>query len=196
MELKDLFSASDDGEALTPEERIKRATLVCIEENGLDGTTVRVIAAKADLNPAAVNYYYRSKERLIEEALRSAWVYFMEDIEKITSEIGSPRDKVDLIARYIVEGACRNPKVLRAIIAEHATLRAESSAYLHTIFGRLAARGGFESDPALGSSLLLAFGLLLGFAANSVAEITGLDLSRAEARIELASRVSASLFRS
>jgi AcrR family transcriptional regulator len=195
VNIDDLFPEPEKA-ALTPEERIKLATLACIEERGLEGATVRVIAAKADLNPAAVNYYFRSKDRLIEEALKKAWGHFTQDIEGITSGTEAPREKIDLVSRFIVEGSCRYPRILRAIMAEHPALRAESSAYLHSIIGRLAERGGFESDPALGSALLLAFGLLLGFAGDSVAKITGLDLSKAEARLELAARVSASLFRS
>jgi len=63
---------------MDPRERIMRATLDGIDRVGVDGLTVRGIAEAADVNGAAINYYFGSKDRLLEEALdrageRSLW---------------------------------------------------------------------------------------------------------------------------
>src|SRR5438552_12326711 len=41
-------------------------------EKGFDGATVREICQRADANIAAVNYYFRDKEKLYIEAVKSA----------------------------------------------------------------------------------------------------------------------------
>ena len=53
-------------------ERILRATLDGIDRVGVDGLTVRGIAAAAEVNGAAINYYFGTKDRLLEEALDRA----------------------------------------------------------------------------------------------------------------------------
>ena len=52
-----------------PRERIVEATLARIDRDGVDGLTVRAIAAEAEVNGAAINYYFGTKDRLLEEAL-------------------------------------------------------------------------------------------------------------------------------
>lgn len=55
--------------AISPQERIVRATLAGIERDGLGRLTVRRIAADAGVNLAAISYYFGGKERLLDLAL-------------------------------------------------------------------------------------------------------------------------------
>ena len=50
-------------------DRIFMATLACIERDGLDSMTVRAIAKEAQVNTAAINYYFGTKARLVEQVL-------------------------------------------------------------------------------------------------------------------------------
>ena len=50
-------------------DRIFMATLTCIERDGIDSMTVRSIAQEANVNTAAVNYYFGTKARLVDEVL-------------------------------------------------------------------------------------------------------------------------------
>ena len=52
-------------------ERIVLAAIACIERLGLDRVTVRAISGEADVNVAAINYYFGSKDSLIEHALET-----------------------------------------------------------------------------------------------------------------------------
>lgn len=45
------------------------ATIHCIEEYGVSGSTVRRIADSAGVNVAAINYYFGTKQRLLEATL-------------------------------------------------------------------------------------------------------------------------------
>jgi AcrR family transcriptional regulator len=49
------------------EDRILEAAVACIEEYGVHRLTVRRIAAKAGVNTAAINYYFRTKEQLMDK---------------------------------------------------------------------------------------------------------------------------------
>jgi AcrR family transcriptional regulator len=51
----------------SPRERILLAAMECLERDGMEGLTVRAISRQAGVNVAAVNYYFGSKERLLEE---------------------------------------------------------------------------------------------------------------------------------
>lgn len=55
--------------ASSPEARIILATIACIERYGFTGATVRRITQAAGVNIAAINYYFGSKEALLESAL-------------------------------------------------------------------------------------------------------------------------------
>lgn len=53
----------------TPQERIVLATIECVERYGVTGTTVRRITEAAGVNVASINYYFGSKDALLETAL-------------------------------------------------------------------------------------------------------------------------------
>ncbi len=51
-------------------DRIMLATVTCIERDGMDAVTVRGIAKEAGVNSAAINYYFGTKQKLIEATLQ------------------------------------------------------------------------------------------------------------------------------
>lgn len=74
-----------DESNLNTKDRIILAALAVIGEQGTDHITTRVIAKSANVNHAAINYYFESKEDLIEKTIQ----YFqsgLQDIFKILSE--------------------------------------------------------------------------------------------------------------
>lgn len=56
-------------QADTPEERIILATIACINDHGISGATNRRISQLAGVNAAAINYYFRSKDVLIQRCM-------------------------------------------------------------------------------------------------------------------------------
>ena len=52
-----------------PPQRLVMAAIRCVERHGLDAATTRRITEDAGANVAAINYYFGSKDRLIEVAL-------------------------------------------------------------------------------------------------------------------------------
>ncbi|MEN6463361.1 MAG: TetR family transcriptional regulator [Syntrophomonas sp.] len=60
-------------------DKIIQAALAVIGERGTNGVTTRIIAGKANVNHAAINYYFNSKEELIERALE----HYYEGLEDV-----------------------------------------------------------------------------------------------------------------
>jgi len=58
-----------DGEQGGARERILGAAIDVVARDGIEALTVRAIALEAGVNVAAINYYFGSKERLVEEVL-------------------------------------------------------------------------------------------------------------------------------
>ncbi|MFZ2539393.1 MAG: TetR/AcrR family transcriptional regulator [Oscillospiraceae bacterium] len=58
---------------------IINATIQCIGKHGIQSVTNRLIAKEANVNSASINYYFSSKEKLIDEAIKcSLDSYFSE----------------------------------------------------------------------------------------------------------------------
>jgi AcrR family transcriptional regulator len=55
--------------ALGPKDRVLVAAIRCIASAGLEGINVRAIAQAAEVNVAAINYYFGSKDQLVQLAL-------------------------------------------------------------------------------------------------------------------------------
>ncbi len=193
MDVNWLFDSAAGPEQETPERRILVATLACIAESGLQGSTVRAIAAKAGMNGASVNYYYRSKEKLVEAALRSAWIHVSEDIERIRRTTQDPREALTLAIRYVVEGGFRYPKIIRAIMEGSASLRGEAVAYFGSLFKDLGSQTVAASS-GLATALLMSFTVFMGIAPDGIGALTDVDLSNPAGRDLLAARLTSRLF--
>jgi len=181
---------------MTPERRILVATLDCIAELRLEGATVRAIAAKAGLNAAAVNYYYRSKDRLVEAALRFAWTHVSEDIDRIVASTKDGREGLETAVRFLIEGAYKYPAIIRAILIEDPALRREAGAFFKGLFERLSAKAGAPGDPGLGTAVLLALATFIGLAPEAFTALTGRNPGDAETRDRLAADIAPWLFSS
>jgi len=56
--------------------RIIQATIICIEKDGIQSLTTRSVAKEAGVNNAAINYYFGSKDKLLEETLKQITDHF------------------------------------------------------------------------------------------------------------------------
>lgn len=103
----------------TSQQIILEAVITCIEKYGVEKTTTRKIAKEAGTNIASINYYFRSKDDLIAQALGVTLNNMMEDLIAILQD---DEQSFDAILRtwimYLVEGAQRYPRVLMAHMYE------------------------------------------------------------------------------
>ncbi|MFB6457854.1 TetR/AcrR family transcriptional regulator [Chitinophaga sp. Hz27] len=94
------------------EEKIMTAARAVFTRNGYAATTVRDIAAEADLNFSLVNYYFRSKEKLFE-------LIMLEAIKQLLSGLINLLNDPDTSAVEKIDAVC--PKYMDMLL-EHPDL--------------------------------------------------------------------------
>lgn len=96
-------------------QRILEAVITCIEKEGINNLTTRSIAAEAGVNIAAINYYFRTKDALVEEALSMSVNHMLEDITAILEDQTQPFHKrLEEAFFYLVNGASTFPGISMA----------------------------------------------------------------------------------
>lgn len=96
------------------EKRIIEATITCVEQYGLKGANNRRIAEKAGVNIAAINYYFRNKENLIERMMETTLnnAFDWEDFATLPGETAQARCAA--IFENLIRGGCAYPGISRA----------------------------------------------------------------------------------
>ena len=99
--------------------KIINATIECIEKEGIQNLTTRNIANRAEVNIAAVNYYFGSKDRLVEIALETSLENAFSDWQDILDDPSLAIEvKVERIYRELLQGALKWPGLARAHLYE------------------------------------------------------------------------------
>ncbi len=100
---------------LSPRQRILEAVIACIEKEGIDALTTRKIAEQAGANIASINYYFRSKELLVSEALALTLDHMLEDIYALFEPGDRPfLEILEEVFDYLIEGGLRFPGIILA----------------------------------------------------------------------------------
>jgi AcrR family transcriptional regulator len=103
-------------DATTPsvEDRIVEAAIECIEKYGVKGATNRKIAALAGVNNAAINYYFRTKEALVERCMRVTLdnAFDWEDIARLPGR--TSRERCVAIFKELIQGGINYPGLTRS----------------------------------------------------------------------------------
>ena len=139
------------------------ATIDCISEDGIAGATVRNITARAGVNTAAINYYFGSRENLIDAALKETLknAFDTDDIAR------KPEDSYKTVftatLSHWYDGIALYPGITRAHFDEIVnvrsgadTLNAGFRKFITDIYGILI-QHGLEDTPASLSRLKIAF---------------------------------------
>lgn len=103
-----------EGDTLSAEEKIIQATIECIEEEGLEGTTTRKIAERAGVNNASLNYYFRTKDNLIRRAIDTTLKNAFDWDDFRESEQASAPERLSQILEDLAQGAITYPGLSRA----------------------------------------------------------------------------------
>lgn len=96
------------------EEKIINATIACIEQFGVEATTNRKIAEIAGINSAAVNYYFRSKENLLQRVMERTLdnAFDWKDFALLPGD--TPQERCEAILLDILAGGVNYPGITRA----------------------------------------------------------------------------------
>jgi AcrR family transcriptional regulator len=95
---------------LSTEEKIIDAARRIFTQKGFLATTVRDIAAEADINIASINYYFRSKEKLFAVIMDETIKKMFDRIEPaLNDETTSLIEKVEICVGYYIDQVLENP---------------------------------------------------------------------------------------
>lgn len=102
----------------SPEEKIIAATIGCIEKYGIEKTTIRQISKEAGMNSASINYYFRSKEVLMQRVLEVI-LYNAFDMENFDGTKNfSAKERLICILDGMIAGALQFPNITRALFSD------------------------------------------------------------------------------
>jgi AcrR family transcriptional regulator len=91
---------------------ILEAARKVFEEEGLDGASLRAIAAAAGYTPAALYFHFDSKEAIYAEVLRASIVRLQEEVECAVGKMRSPAEKLRAAAMSFFDFYTENPRDL------------------------------------------------------------------------------------
>lgn len=171
-------------------ERILLATMVCIERLGMHALTVRDIAAEADVNIAAVNYYFGSKNALIEEVRERQLVTgFDEPLRELDERLDRYGDVKRALTEFLlqfVSDMVRYPRTAEGHLHDALTRQDYSgpavtrlNVFLEGFMERARPALPGRSDTKLRLSVMQLWSamLLLGILPHLFDEFSGLDLT-------------------
>ncbi len=89
---------------MEPREKIIQHTLELLSKKGYEATSVRDIAAAADVNVAMINYYFGGKEKLFEEVIQDRLSYIREKFTDISRDKTlASIEKIEKIIDLLIE---------------------------------------------------------------------------------------------
>jgi AcrR family transcriptional regulator len=141
---------------VSAEEKIITAAVECIEKYGIKGTTIRQIAEQAGVNIAAVNYYFRSKDVLIERCMQQTLhnAFDWDDLIQLPGDTAAEHCKA--IFTGILEGGLNYPGITRAhfydLLVEGKytnPLTTSINSFLDNLVADMMAKGATLSDTEL-----------------------------------------------
>ena len=172
------------------EARLVDAAVACIEIYGIQGATSQRIAERAGVNNASVNYYFRSKDKLIQRALAVTlhnafdWADFSE------SDDYPPRERLIHILTLLMHNSHKYPGLSRAHFSETVMRRDYGNPAIHRLNAfvgeleeDLTKRGITPTGPELKMALIQIVGgaFLQGMLAPGLfQEYSAIDLTDAE----------------
>jgi AcrR family transcriptional regulator len=82
------------------------------EQEGLDGASLRAIAAEAGYTPAALYFHFDSKEAIYAEVLRASIARLQEEVERAVTKTRTPVEKLRAAAMAFFSFYAENPRDL------------------------------------------------------------------------------------
>jgi AcrR family transcriptional regulator len=176
--------------AMSTSQRILEAAITCIEKDGLENLTTRRIAEEAGTNIASINYYFRTKDRLVAEALSMTLQHMLDDIYTLI-EKPSQRfmDALEEVFFYLIDGGLRFPRIIMAhmyafLVEKNYDTPAVGA--MHKIFERLVERavnelpGVKEQDIRMALSQVVASVFFITLSPDFFRPVSELDLEQPE----------------
>ncbi|MBW4838551.1 MAG: TetR/AcrR family transcriptional regulator [Paenibacillaceae bacterium] len=109
---------SNCAEGLSTKQNIIQATLELIKTEGADQVTLRKITAAAKVNLALVNYYFGSKDNLINEALKMLLTSFQANFSVLDDTSLDPKERLKAFLLQYVDSVLLYPGMLHEVLGK------------------------------------------------------------------------------
>jgi AcrR family transcriptional regulator len=87
-------------------------------EKGFDGTSIRAISEKANVNVAMISYYFGSKEKLLESLIIFRTTDLKTKLENLLDEQNSPLDKIEKFIQLYIKRVDENREFHQILLFE------------------------------------------------------------------------------
>lgn len=98
--------------------QILDAAVRVFARQGFHACRVSDIADEAGVAYGLVYHYFRSKDEVMNELFTERWSLLLAAIEEVDGRESSPREKLDAVARFIVDSYRHDPELMQVIIVE------------------------------------------------------------------------------
>lgn len=169
---------------LSAKQKIVLATIECIEKEGIRAVTIRSIGKEAGVNSAAINYYFGSKEKLVEEAFNHIQQDFMMDYTQIINKDKDLKTVIEELLLYMLQGMVRYPNIAKAILYDPFVNNKYDSIFISKInalcqeLNNRINKGSSKTDESkIAVNQFIASTLYMGILSNTFKSFMAIDLS-------------------
>lgn len=174
----------------TTKDKIIKATLGIIADEGFLNVTIRKIAAMAEVNVAAVNYHFGSKDSVINEALKTVTIQLEDAFSCLKASEVDPQIRLGSFVKQYSKVVREYPDIIRHFISQSLNnnpikveyqkyLKEEGLELISSTIGQM--RPGEDQSSLYMRTLQLisslSFPILIG---DQIKENTGIDLYNPE----------------
>lgn len=96
---------------------ILKTTIELINSEGFDSITIRRIATLANVNVASINYHFKSKDNLINEALKIITSTFRHAFVILSEDSSNPREQLESFVKKYIKIAFDYPKIMKQVLS-------------------------------------------------------------------------------
>jgi AcrR family transcriptional regulator len=172
------------------QERLVLATITCIERDGIEAVGIREIAREAQVNSAAISYYFRSKDNLVaaalERTLESGFTDVLADLDRRLADGEEFAPALEEVLTELLGNTVRYPRItyahLRSALVEQRydgpALRKQDG-FLEGLVGRWAraSPGLPDGERRIAVAQIWSNLLLFGMLPRVFESFTGLDFN-------------------
>lgn len=97
---------------------ILKTTIELINSEGFDGITTRKIASLANVNVASINYHFKSKDNLINEALKIITSTFRNAFIILGEDFDDPKKQLKKFIKTYIKIAFDYPKIMKQVLGQ------------------------------------------------------------------------------
>jgi TetR/AcrR family transcriptional regulator, fatty acid metabolism regulator protein len=98
--------------------QILDAAIRVFARQGFHATRVADIADEAGVAYGLVYHYFKSKDEVLNELFTERWSLLLAAIEEVDAQAISPHEKLDAVARFIIDSYRHDPDLMKVIIVE------------------------------------------------------------------------------